>query len=148
MKRSANQRKRKLRIRNFNQCAIRKLFSDPIRQSLRKKTKPFEDSAITEALAVFDELLIAAIYPRAIRLQAIRDMLDTSTECGIVEHVDDCAMNVRDRHLCMMSPDGLSAENLVGTQMLQGELEALPCLAFSANGLAGNDNNVLEDLFG
>jgi hypothetical protein len=45
----------------------------------------------------------------------------------------------------MMPPDRLGAENLVSAQMFQGELKALPCLA---DGLTGNDDNVLEDLFG
>jgi len=75
-------------------------------------------------------------------------MLDTSAERGIVEHVNDCAMNVGDRHLCTMSPDRLGAENLLSAQMFQCELEALPCLAFPADSLTGNDKNVLEDLFG
>ena len=74
-------------------------------------------------------------------------MLDTSAERGIVEHVDDCAVNVGDRHLCMMPPDRLGAENFVSTQMFQGELEALPRLAFPP-GLTGNDDNVAKDLFG
>ena len=75
-------------------------------------------------------------------------MLDTTAERGIVEHVDDCAMNVGDRHLCMMPPDRFGAEDFVSAQMFQGELETLPDLAFLAYGLTGNDDNVLEDLFG
>jgi hypothetical protein len=32
--------------------------------------------------------------------------------------------------------------------MFQGELKALPYLAFPPDSLTGNDENVLEDLFG
>lgn len=104
----------KLRIASCKPFMARFGKDRSIRQFLRKKTKPLEDSAITKAIAVFDELLIAAIRPSVIRLQTIRDMLDTTAERGIVEHIDDCAMNVRDRHLCMMPPDWLGAKNLVG----------------------------------
>src|SRR5208337_2837464 len=99
-----------------------------------------------EAFGVFDKLFIAAIGPREVCLQTIRDVLNTAAKGRDVEHVDYCPMNVGDWYLRVMPPARLGAEYLVGAQMLQHELEALPCLALLADGLTGDDDNVLEDL--
>src|SRR5579859_3820671 len=75
-------------------------------------------------------------------------MLNTTPERRVVEHVDDRPVNIGDRHLGVVTPDGLGAEDFFGPQVLECEVEALPRLVGLADSLSRNDHDVLENLLG
>src|SRR5258708_48834 len=74
-------------------------------------------------------------------------MLNTAAKCRIIQHINNCSVNVRDWHLGMMSPNRLSTENLISVDMFQREFESLSRLVFLADSLASDYDNILEDLF-
>ena len=85
----------------------------------RKEAKPLEHGAVAELIAIFDQLLIVAVCAFEVHIEAIRDMLNAAAERRVVEHVDDCPVNIGDRHLGVVTPDWLCAEDFFGLQVLR-----------------------------
>ena len=112
-----------------------------------QKAEALEDSTISKPIGVLDQLCIAAIGPPEIGIQAIRNLLDAAANGWVIEHVDNGPVDIGDRHFALMAPDRLGTEDFLGFQVLERKIKAVPLLLSDADGLAGDHDDILENLF-
>lgn len=113
-----------------------------------QEAEAFENGSIPELVCVFDQFLVAAISSFEIGAQTVGDLLDAAAQGGIVEHIDDGPVYIRNRHLSVMPPDGLGTEDLLRLHMFERKIKAMPLLLLRTDGLTSDHNDVFEYLLG
>jgi|SRR5580704_4125414 hypothetical protein len=79
----------------------------------REVSKPLEHCAIGELIRIRNELLVIAVGTLQICIEAVRDLLNASADCWVIEHVNDRAVNIGDRHFGFVTPNWFEPENLI-----------------------------------
>ena len=119
-----------------------------IRMPLSEKTQALEDRAIAQALGIFDQHIGAAVLAPKILAETILHMLNPGAGGGVVQHVNDGAVNVRDSDSRLTPPDVLRTKYLLFFETLQGEDGILTRDGLLPDGSGGENDNVAEYLFG
>ena len=73
--------------------------------------------------------------------------MDAAANGWVIEHVDNGPVDIGDRHFALMAPDRLGTEDFLGFQVLERKIKAVPLLLSDADGLAGDHDDILENLF-
>ena len=90
-----------------------------------KKAKPLEYRAIAEARSIAEKRVVVAVSGCEIDRQAIGNVLDSTAQRRIIQHVDYRAMNVGDQNPALTAPDGPGAEDSVFADMFETEPHAV-----------------------
>ena len=116
--------------------------------ALCEEAKAFEDSAIADVVAIAQKGGIITFIAGEVNGQTIGYVLNAAAKGRVIQHVDDCAVGVRDKNFAVRSPDGFGAEDLLLVDVLQDEGCTVALLGFLAHGPRGHDDDIAEYLLG
>lgn len=111
-----------------------------------EKPEPLEHRTIAETNRVLDQHSRITILVLHVLSEAVGDMLDAPASRGIVEHVDDRPVNIRDGDPALAAPDSPGSEYELFLDVPQGEDRALAFHRLPPEWTRGKDDNVPKDL--
>jgi hypothetical protein len=114
--------------------------------AFREVTEALENSAVADAVGVGDQGLRIGVRTGPISPQALGDVAYAAARCGVVEQIDDRAVDVGDLKLHAPPPQRSCAEHLLRRDVPNDEGNSLNGLVSPAYGADSVDEHRAEQL--